>query len=460
MNRDQRPIIAQCTPSGSGALALLRLSGQNVRELISPISYLYNKQSIEKVATHTIHAGWILDNQKNKLDQVVFFVMDGPKTFTGQDTIEITCHNNPFIIQAIIETVISQGARLAQSGEFTQRAFLNNKIDLVQAEAINELITANTEQALKKSLSQLEGSLSNWISHFEKELIKALAWCEASFEFLDEEMEFGDQIKEHLKSLITKLVDLKSQYNSQKLIKSGIRIALIGSVNAGKSSLFNAILGHNRAIVTPIAGTTRDIIEAGVYEFGTYLTLIDTAGLRQTNDEIEQEGISRSYKEAEYADMILLVFDQSRVLNEQEYNIYQDLINKHKDKTLIIGNKADLKLEDKHQLKNMIDCFANSKDYEQIKATREKLKELIKEKTEKLLSQSQAPYIINKRHLNSIATLESKLLNIIELLNQNPQYELISCQIKDALQDLSELTGKSVSEAGLDSVFKEFCVGK
>lgn len=456
LSRDDYPIVALCTPSGSGAIGLIRISGNNIRSLLKNISQLYGNQTIEQVAGHTIHAGW-LTNKDKKIDQVMFLVMDAPKTFTGQDTIEITCHNNPFIIQEIIDLVIAQGARPAERGEFTLRAFLNKKIDLIQAEAINELITANNQHALKKSLAQLEGSLSNWITNFESDLFKAFAWCQASFEFLDEETEFKDQIKKHLETLLKKLQDLKRSYNSSKNIRNGIKIAILGSVNAGKSSIFNSLLESNRAIVTPIAGTTRDVIEAGLYQYGTYVTYIDTAGLRITEDFIEQEGIKRSYKEAEQADIILLVFDSTRMLTEHEEEIYKNLINLYKNKIIIVSNKHDLNLNyNKHQLSELVNCKTSSKDLESIN----NLREIIKIKIDNLLKESKSPYLLNKRHFENLAALENKLEKIIALLNNNPQYEIIAFHLMDALEGLSELTGKSVSEVGLDIIFKEFCVGK
>src|SRR5579863_4648796 len=310
-------IIAQCTPQGTGAIALLRLSGDNTFAIADAISKLPGNKIISALPTHTIHYGWVIDKNGTHIDQVLFLLMRSPHTFTGDDTVEITCHNNPFIIQSIIQAALATGARLAQEGEFSRRAVHNNKIDIIQAEAINDLIHANTQLTLKQSLSQLEGSFSHWITNIEKQLIKALALSDASFEFLDEEnMEFSTQIKEIIDAVLTTITNLKNTFNQQQQIRNGIRIAIIGSVNAGKSSLFNALLNQERAIVTNIAGTTRDAIEAGLYKNGNYWTLIDTAGLRTTDDIVEQLGISRSHEEAHKADIILLVFDGSQQLSD------------------------------------------------------------------------------------------------------------------------------------------------
>lgn len=455
--KDHETIIAQCTPSGQGAIALIRLCGQNVRQIVSKIAKLPNNKKIENVPNSTVNFGWIVDENSNHIDQVLFIVMDGPATFTGQNTIEITCHNNPFLIESIINLSIKHGARIANEGEFTKRAFLNGKIDLLQAEAINELIHANTQLALKKSLSQLEGSLSFHIAKIEKELIRTLAWCEASFEFLDEEQEFTNQIINQLNLLIQSIENLKKTYCAQQQIRQGVRITLIGSVNVGKSSIFNTILNQNRAIVTNIAGTTRDVIEAGIYRNGNYWTLVDTAGLRQTDDIIEKEGIKRSYEEAQKADIIILIFDGSKKLTDEENYIYLDILKKYKKKTILVKNKEDLPQDNNHQLKSYYNIsFSNI-----TKENLNNLEELIEKKISDLFAKIESPFLLNKRQYAILCTVAKKLSSILNLLDQQPiQYELVSYHLRDTLEDLSELTGKSISEAGLDMVFKEFCVGK
>lgn len=329
-SHDDETIIAQCTPQGNGAIALLRISGLEAIEVATKISSLASGLPLKNLPSHTIHYGYITNPQGERIDHVMFLLMQGPKTFTGQNTVEITCHNNPFIIQAIIEQALLHGARMAKNGEFTKRAVLNKKIDIIQAEAINELIHANTQFGLKKSLAQLEGSFSHWIEKIQKKLLKALAFSEASFEFIDEEMSFGPQIKTIITETLNTITSIKKTFEQQLHIRQGVRIALIGSVNAGKSSLFNALLNKERAIVTNIAGTTRDALEAGLYKDGIYWTLIDTAGIRQTEDVIEQEGIKRSLHEAQLADIILLIVDNSRIPSPEERAFYTDIINNYK----------------------------------------------------------------------------------------------------------------------------------
>jgi tRNA modification GTPase len=459
-------IIAQCTPKGSGALALLRLSGENALIIADVIGKLQGNKKLSTVAPHTIHYGSVTDEKNMIIDRVLFFVMHAPHTFTGENVIEITCHNNPFIVANIINAVIAAGGRLAEQGEFSRRAVHNNKIDITQAEAINELIHANTQQALKQSLAQMDGSLSSYVLSIEKALIKAIALSEASFEFLDEEnMEFGLEIKEIVESLITTIGQLKSTFNQQQQIRQGIRIAIIGSVNAGKSSLFNTLLHQNRAIVSNIAGTTRDSIEAGLYKNNNYWTLIDTAGLRTTDDVIEQQGILKSYEEAQKSDIILLVFDGSKALNIAEATIYNDLIDRYSKKIILVKNKSDLLSCDAFQelsnsLKNL------NKDTEPLPFLHNcpnsstLVEKAIQSKIDVLMSSTQLPFLLNQRHYNALTALEKTLLTIIPMLRAPISYELLSYHLQDAVAVLSQISGKTVSEASMDAVFREFCIGK
>lgn len=455
-HQDEQAIIAQCTPSGSGALALLRISGSNAFAIADALAKLSSAKKPSLCTSHTIEHGWIIDHQGALVDEVLLLLMRAPKTFTGQDTIEITCHNNPFIIQEIIAQAIAHGARLAQEGEFSRRAFLNKKIDLIQAEAINELIHASTQQALKQSLLQLKGSFSAWINTIEQELIQCLALSEASFEFLDEEnIEFGTDIAKRITAILQNIATIKKTFNQQQQIRNGIRIALIGSVNTGKSSLFNALLNKNRAIVTDIAGTTRDCIEAGTYN-GNYITYIDTAGIRQTDDVIEQEGIQRSLHQAALADIILLVVDTARTMTLQEHTIYADVLTTYAHKIIIVDNKADLPAAaQQHTLDHPHRVSTSSGS----KSTITILEKHIEQKILQLLEQLQAPFLLNQRQFNILLSIEQKLHVIMQMLN-NPHYELISYHLKEAIEQSTELTGKTVSEESMDAIFRKFCVGK
>jgi tRNA modification GTPase len=452
-DNDQQTIIAQCTPQGTGSLALLRLSGIDAFEVADHFCKPVSKRPISELATHTVSYGTVINANNETIDRVMFIVMRGPKTFTGQDTVEITCHNNQFIVEAIIEQAISYGARLAQGGEFSRRSYLNNKIDLIQAEAINELIHANTQMALKKSLAQLEGTFSQWITTIEQELLKALALSDASFEFIDEEIGFQEQIIEVIEKVINVIASIKKTFNQQQHIRQGVRIALIGSVNAGKSSLFNSILNRNRAIVTEVAGTTRDVLEAGLYRDGAYWTLIDTAGLRKTNNAIEQQGIAKAHEEAKAADIILLVIDSSRIMTEQEKKIYDELRTQYQQKIILVHNKNDLP----SQLAPATDALLVSSLE---KETTFSLEKEIEKKVKTLFENIESPFLLNQRQFNLVLALEKSLNKLQKMLQKTAEYELISYELKDALSSLTELTGRSISEEGMDTVFRSFCVGK
>jgi len=450
----EQTIIAQCTPQGSGAIALLRLSGTDAIKIADLIAKLPHQQKLMMQASHTVHYGHIVSDQEI-VDQVMFIIMQAPKTFTGEHVVEITCHNNPFIVDKIISLAIKHGARLAQKGEFAKRAFLNGKIDLIQAEAIDSLIHAHTEQALQKSLSQLSGSLSHWSIELENKLLKCVAFSEASFEFIDEEMDFAPQIKNELIQIID-LIDLaQKSHNISQQIKDGLRIAIIGSVNAGKSSLFNALLNKERAIVTPIAGTTRDVIEAGIYTKQHYLTLVDTAGLRETNDEIEAIGIAKSLQEAELADIILLTFDTSRQITPAELAVYQEIFIKFKEKIILVANKSD-----QTNLLNLPSNFQNIVLVSsQTKTGLDLLEKEIQTKINLILSQDSAPFLLNQRQFNVLTSVRLSIQEILKML-ACPEFELISLHLNEALQILSNLSGKSVTEKSMDTIFREFCVGK
>ena len=454
-SHDEQTIIAQCSPKGAGAIALLRLSGINAIQIADSIAFL-NKKKLVDQPTHTIHYGKVNSIDNSIIDTVLFLLMKGPNSFTGQDTIEITCHNNPFIVEAIIQAAINAGARLAQEGEFAKRAVLNNKIDLVQAEAINELINANNQYTIKQSLAQLEGSFSCYLQDLEKKLIHALALTNASFEFIEEEnIEFAQQISGLVTDIENKVAYLMQSFDQQKQIRSGIGISLIGSVNAGKSSLFNALIGYNRAIVTEQAGTTRDIVEAGFYKNGFYWMLADTAGLRQTNDSIEKEGIRRSYEQAAQADIILLIIDSARELSKDEKSIYEDIYHRYASKIIIVHNKSDLPSKS-FFLRNE-GFFCSMKDKESINL----LKSNIDKKIVELFNSSNSPYLLNQRHYTRLFQLKKSLEPIKELLVQDAiLYELVAYHLNEALALCSEILGKSVSEKAMDAVFKEFCIGK
>ena len=451
-------IVAQCTPRASGAIALLRITGPQAFSIAEQCSLLSSRQKLTVVPTHTIHHGWVTAPDGSKLDEVLFLVMHAPRTFTGEHTVEITCHNNQFLIELLIERIIACGARPAQAGEFTRLAVENNKLDLVQAEAINELVHANSQQGLRQALDQLQGTLSQHLANLELDVLRIIGLCEASFEFLEEDVDFSEDLRRNLHKVTQTIAALKKSFDQQNLVRQGVRIALIGTVNAGKSSLFNVLIGKNRAIVTNIAGTTRDVIEAGLYHEGMYRTFVDTAGLRTTNDIIEQQGIERSYQEAEQADIVLLINDASRILTESEQTIYTTLLNRYPHKSIVVNNKIDV-AGGKHSLALpdiIVQLATSSQSGEGI----EELHRAISAMIEILLTKTDCPFLLNKRQMVLLASFEQKIHEAAQFLEKPVQYELLAHHLKEAVAILAELTGKSVSEKAMDMIFKDFCVGK
>jgi tRNA modification GTPase len=459
--KDQETIVALATARGSGAIAVIRLSGVDAIAVTDRIAILSSKKKLATESGHTIHHGFVVDENGKRLDEVLFFLMKTPRTFTGQDTVEISCHNNQFIIDNIIQAAIYAGARQATAGEFTMRGFLNDKFDLSQAEAINEIIHAPSEKALQCSLAQLKGSLSSRFAVIEEQLIELLTLSEASFEFLEEEqrdLSFNTLVQARIGEILKIIRETKKHFNLQQQIKDGIRISLIGSVNAGKSSLFNALLGKERAIVTNIAGTTRDSIEANLYKDGYYWLLIDTAGLRETNDRIEQQGIAKSYEEAIKADVILLVLDSSRPLKEEELNIYATLITQHFQKIILVFNKADLAPQamPSHIFDKLPLIHVSTHTSLGLADT----EQAITQKINELFNFQQTNFVLTQRQFNLMSEIEKKLLYIEKSLTDEVHYELVSYELKDLLEKVYELTGKHVSEEILNTVFSKFCVGK
>lgn len=449
------PIIALCSPRGSGAVALLRISGEGSFEVVDAMAKLSSKKSITACDTHTIQHGFVVTQDKSIIDEVLFLLMRGPRSFTGEDTIEITCHNNQFLIDAIMHRAIACGARLAQRGEFSQMAFANGKMDLVQAESLHEVICGETERAVKTAMAQLQGTLSSHMHTIEKELVDLLCMVEASFEFLDEEqrdLNFDDIIRSRLKKLKNYLEKITSSFALQEQIRQGVRIALIGTVNAGKSTLFNALLGKDRAIVTDRAGTTRDSIEATLHRDGNFWTLVDTAGLRSTDDIIEKQGIDRAYEEASKADIIMLVRPAGDMLCGAAKQIYEQLEEQYASKVIHVLSKSDLA--------NNYDRAFDIELSAEHKTNIAQLEQLLISRVKDIFARHQSPYLLNKRQQVIIAELYKKI-DIVEKDSTNRiECELVAYHVREALSRVSELTGKTINEKMLDTVFRSFCIGK
>ncbi len=447
-------IIAQSTPTGTGALAIIRLSGLHTRTLVDSMIKLKSKQKLVDIPSHTIHYGTCYNAYQKAIDHVMIAIMDGPRSFTGENSAEITCHNNPFIISAIIERAISLGARIAKPGEFTERALLNNKIDVFQAEAIHDLLTAQNEITTQAALSQLNGSLGSHITKIEVMINEINAWCNANFEFLEEERDFREIIISKIHTTINYINDLITKNSITTMLHKGFTVGIIGSVNVGKSSLINALLGKERAIVSHIAGTTRDSIEATMTIDKYQITFIDTAGIRNTKNIIENEGIKKSLEILASSDIILLVYTEEVIENQSIKNWYEKVYAENKEKMIVIKNKVDL-----YNTKSFFneELLCTNKN---ILSTQQVCKS-IKDFIEKKFTFQTPEYILNCRHIKQLDLVKKNLSDIADDLSQKTIFfEIIIEKLFQTQEILSSLQAKSIRNNVFEEIFKNFCVGK
>jgi tRNA modification GTPase len=446
-------IVALATAPGIGAIAVIRISGTKAFFIIDS---LFPSKKIEEQATHTALVGMLKDGDR-LIDEVVLTLFKGPKSFTGEDTIEISCHGSTFIQQQIIEACVSKGARLARAGEFTQRAFLNGKMDLTQAEAVADIIAANTAASQKAALHNIRGGFSHELSHMREQLISFSALIELELDFATEDVEFADRTQ--FKTLIEKINQSTNQLINSfilgNVIKNGVSVAIIGKPNAGKSTLLNILLNEERAIVSDIAGTTRDTIEEIINIQGIIFRLIDTAGIRENSgDIIENFGIEKSLGKMRSADIVLYIFD----VNTESAKDLQTQINIFETeniKYLLVGNKADKGFGDNKYSQKDIQ-FISAKNNEGI----DKLKQTLFTATVHATTNAENNIVTNARHLESLKNISSSLASIKEGLDANIPGDLLSSDIRAALYHLGEITGEVTNEDKLDFIFSKFCIGK
>jgi tRNA modification GTPase len=446
-------IVALATAPGIGAIAVIRLSGAKA---FSIIDSLFPSKKIEEQATHTALVGMLKDGNR-LIDEVVLTLFKGPKSFTGEDTIEISCHGSTFIQQQIIEACVSKGARLARAGEFTQRAFLNGKMDLTQAEGVADIIAANTAASQKAALHNIRGGFSHELSHMREQLISFSALIELELDFATEDVEFADrsQFKNLVEQINQSTNQLIDSFTLGNVIKNGVSVAIIGKPNAGKSTLLNILLNEERAIVSDIAGTTRDTIEEIINIQGILFRLIDTAGIRENSgDIIENFGIEKSLGKMRSADIVLYIFD----VNTESTNDLQTQINIFETeniKYLLVGNKADNGFEENKYAQKDIQ-FISAKNNEGI----DKLKGTLFTATVHTTTNAENNIVTNARHLESLKNISSSLQEIKNGLEANISGDLLSSDIRAALYHLGEITGEVTNEDKLDFIFSKFCIGK
>ncbi len=449
---------AIATPLGEGGLTVIRISGPRALDLVDTCFQPIGKSSARaaKAETHTIHYGRISRNSQT-VDEVMIAVMRAPRTFTREDFVEVTCHGGLLPAKAVLDTILESGARLALPGEFTKRAFLNGRIDLAQAEAVADIIHSRTELALAAANEQLAGKLSQRINKLRDDLVATLAHIEAHIDFPDEDISPDTKEKllarfEHGLSFIDELLRTADE---GQVLRRGIRAAIVGRPNAGKSSLLNQLLARDRAIVSPIPGTTRDTIEETANIRGIPVVFVDTAGLREARDEIEAEGIKRSRQSLAQAELILHVLDASEPLTTEDQKYLAEFASR---KRLLVRNKIDLPhaLEWPHDLHAPVidvSCLTG----EGVEALKDAIKKLVwsgEIKAEML------QVMINARHQDALRRARTALVSTRDGLRSDQTLEVVAMELRIAVNAVGEIVGKTTTEDLLDSIFSQFCIGK
>ncbi len=444
MNSINDTIVALCSGAIKSAISVIRVSGNDSFNIVNSI-FSNKKEKLHQKAYY----GFIKENDEI-VDEVMVTYYVGPKSFTAEDMVEISCHGNMYIVSKIIELIISKGARLAENGEFTKRAFLFNRIDLVNAESINDLINANSKQAVKLAMSGLNGLTSEYVLKLSDDLLNVISQIEVNIdypEYDDVEQLRYDSVLPSINEFINQLDKVIDDTKKGQTIKDGIDTVIVGRPNVGKSSLLNAMLKEDKAIVTNIAGTTRDIVEGKIDFYGLTLNLIDTAGIRKSDDVIENIGINKSLKSLEKAQLVLLVIDGSEALTKED----EELLEKTKDyKRIIVINKNDNDI--KVNIENAVYISSLNKDLKQLE---ERIKEEFKD-----LSYNDEPLLFNARQLGLLNKAKESLLSARQEAINGQVIDIIAIDLQAAYGCILEILGKSSKEDLLDNIFSKFCLGK
>lgn len=438
-------IVALATPFMESAIAIIRVSGENSLNLLKEI--FSNKKDYQG---NKVYYGNIIDDNEI-LDEVLVATYVAPKSFTGEDSFEINCHGGMFIVKRIIELCIKKGARLAKRGEYSKRAFLNNKIDLLQAESINDMIKAESEMEAKLALNGLVGNTSSLIIDIEKDFLELLSNIEVNIdypEYDEAEIATKDYVKENIIKIKDKIKNLIKDSKVGKRIKDGINIAILGKPNVGKSSILNALLNEEKAIVTEIEGTTRDIVEGQITLEGIKINLLDTAGIRETINKVEQIGIEKSLELIKEADLIILVLDASRKLDKEDYKLLE--ITKD-TKRIIVANKKEIK--EKSFDYNTIEISAKNNDIELLK------QEIINSIGFNIQEYNNKPLLSNIRHIGLLENSYAHLENVLKELELVP-IDLLTTELTQALENIRDILGHKSKLDMVDEIFSRFCLGK
>jgi len=449
-------IAAISTPIGAGGIGIVRLSGERAVAIVDCIFKATSGKPLKNLLSHRLYHGIIVEPlTQEAIDQVLVSVMKAPRTYTREDVVEINCHGGPLVLRRVLELVLKSGARLAEPGEFTKRAFLNGRIDLAQAEAVCDLITAKTELGRKAAMEQLDGRLSSKIQALKDRVINLTAWIEAYIDFPEEDIELAamEQFQAEAISVRQGINAILEHAREGRIIREGVKTAIIGRPNVGKSSLLNALLGQDRAIVTELPGTTRDIIEDSINIQGIPFRILDTAGIRESSNMVEIEGINRSLKAMQQADLILLVLDQSEPVHETETSILQNNQN-----IILVLNKVDLPTR--------LDKQAIPSTFTQVpvSSTQEKGIETLKQTmVNHVLGHGiEAGHLLvtNVRHIQALEQAAMSLEKFLNSLSQKSFPEFLALDLRDTLNALGDIVGVTTPEDILNRIFRDFCIGK
>ncbi len=459
----QDTIVALATPSGAGAIAVIRVSGKDAVTLVAPLFRSVSGKDLVKQKTHTIHLGHIIDEERT-LDEVLVSIFNGPNSYTGENVIEISCHGSPYIQQQIIQLLLRKGCRMADAGEFTLRAFLNGKLDLSQAEAVADLIASDNEASHQIAMQQMRGGFSNEIKHLRDELLNFASLIELELDFAEEDVEFADrsQFKELLARIQHVLKRLIDSFAVGNVIKNGIPVAIVGEPNVGKSTLLNALLNEERAIVSDIAGTTRDTIEDEIAIGGIGFRFIDTAGIRDTKDVVESIGIQKTFEKIEQAQVVVLLFSAKEFLaNSSQFQIEIEKIkNKYPQKPLIIvANKIDQVNEAEiSNLRLQIPqvLLLSAKTGQGVETLQHQLLDLVN--TGAL--RNNETIVTNTRHYDALLKALEEVEKVQYGLDSGISGDLLAIDIRQALYHFGEITGEITSDDLLGNIFANFCIGK
>lgn len=465
-------IAAISTGMTNSGIGIVRISGEEAFRIVAEV--YSGKSGIVNEKTHTIHYGFIKDGTEI-IDEVLVMLMKAPRTFTGEDTVEINCHGGTYVVKRILETVIKNGARPADPGEFTKRAFLNGKLDLSQAEAVIDVINSKNEYALKSSVSQLKGSVKNKIEDIRKRILYETAFIETAIDDPEHYKldEYPDRLKSTIGRISNEIKELIDSADNGRIIKEGIQTVIVGKPNAGKSSLLNILAGRERAIVTDIEGTTRDILEEQIQFGGLTLNMIDTAGIRDTSDLIEQMGVDKAEKYVRDADLVIYVADASRKFDQNDERIMGLISDK---KTVVLLNKSDLKTElTKEILQNKMSIILKNENNAGIVAKNIPMidisvkEELGIQEFEKLLTEmflngevsfNEEIYITNVRHKSALSDAYESLDKVIVSIENRLPEDFYSIDLMDAYDSLGSITGETIGEDLINEIFSKFCMGK